>query len=331
MHVFSTVPIGPIALERLGALPRSIVETLPPPHGPWAAPATVEFLLCKIPPENIHELSQLKLVQISSVGYEHLKHLNLGAKAYPVCNARGMFDTAITEWNLAMMINLTRDLRAMIRNQEAAHWEKHACFQQELRGKTIGIWGYGGIGRDTARLARAFGMTVHVMTRSGVRPRLDAYTPPDTGDPQGVLPHRVFVSGQEADFLASLDFLILALPHTKQSDGMIGATELKAMPRHACLLNPARGLIVQETALLQALREGWIAGAAIDTHYAYPLPAEHALWRFPNVILTPHISGADKSAAFPERMGDLFLQNVRRFLEGRPLLNLVTKREWDEA
>jgi phosphoglycerate dehydrogenase-like enzyme len=224
-----------------------------------------------------------------------------------------------------------RDLRAMLRNQEQARWEKSDRFQQEIRGRVVGLWGYGGIGRETARLARAFGMTVHVMTRSGVKPRPNTYVLPGTGDQEGVLPDRVFVTGQERAFLADLDFLVLALPHTRQSDGMLGAQQLQALPRTAFVLNPARGPIIQEQALLRALHEGWIAGAAVDTHFAYPLPAEHPLWRLPNVILTPHVSGADKSRDFPGRIGDLFLHNVTRYLEGQSLLNEITEGEWREV
>jgi phosphoglycerate dehydrogenase-like enzyme len=112
---------------------------------------------------------------------------------------------------------------------------------------------------------------------------------------------------------------------------MIGVEQLRALPHTAFVLNPARGPIIQEAALLQALAEGWIAGAALDTHFAYPLPATHPLWRMPNVILTPHISGADHSRAFPARIGDLFTQNVMRYREGRPLLNELTVQEWREA
>lgn len=230
-----------------------------------------------------------------------------------------------------MMVNLLRDLPTMFRNQEKGHWERVDRFQQELRGKVVGLWGYGGIGRETARLARAFGMAVHVLTRRAVSARHEAYTPPGTGDPDGTLPQRVFRPEQEKEFLSGLDFLILALPHTRNSDGLIGPEQLRALPRTAFLLNPARGPIVREQALLEALNEGWIAGAALDTHFAYPLPPEHPLWRLPNVILTPHISGADKGGLFPERIGDLFVENVSRCREGRPFLNQVTHEEWAEA
>ena len=120
------------------------------------------------------------------------------------------------------------------------------------------------------------------------------------------------------DFLGGLDFLVIAMPLTQRSTGLVGEMEFRALPRTAFLLHPSRGPIVKEEALLSALRLGWIAGAALDTHFAYPLPADHPLWRFPNVIITPHVSGIDRSEAFPARMGELF---ASRFKE-------KTRDEW---
>jgi phosphoglycerate dehydrogenase-like enzyme len=290
-----------------------------------------EVMLCRQPPSNIDRLSRLKMIQLTTVGYEPLREFHLEDRPLRVCNARGIFDSAIAEWNLAMMIALTRDLRGMICNQEHGVWDRSSRFHQEIRERVVGLWGYGGIGRDTARLAKAFGLVVHVMTRNGIRSRQDYYTPAGTGDPEGKLPDRVFVAGQERDFLSGLDFLVLALPHTKESTGLIGENELKALPKRAFLLNPARGPIVQEQALLRALRERWIAGAALDTHFAYPLPADHPLWRFPDVILTPHISGAEKSSLFSGRMAELFQLNVERYKSGQALLNELSRREWLET
>jgi phosphoglycerate dehydrogenase-like enzyme len=332
LEIVSEIPLEPGALSTLSD---ARLHVLPPHRGPWEVPAewlpVAEILLCKKPPSNLDALSGLKFIQLTSVGYEHLRSLGFADRPIRVCNARGIFDTAIGEWCVAMIFNLVRDLRTMIRNQEHGVWDRGERFQQEVRGSVVGLWGYGGIGRETARLAKALGMTVHVMTRSGVRPRLGYYCPEGAGDPEGKLPDRVFLPGQEREFLSGLDFLVLALPHTRQSDGMIGEAELKALPRHAFLLNPARGPIVQEQALLRALREKWFAGAALDTHFAYPLPADHPLWRFPDVILTPHISGADRSRLFKGRMVELFRQNVERYLAGQPLLNELTRQEWLEA
>jgi phosphoglycerate dehydrogenase-like enzyme len=240
-------------------------------------------------------------------------------------NGRGIFDAPIGEWNVAMMVNLGRNLRGMIRNQESAIWDRGAQFQREIRGLTAGLWGYGGIGRETARLAKARGMRVHVMSRSGVRPSGDVYRVPGTGDPEGTLPDRVFVAGEELEFLSTLDFLILAMPLTPATQSIIGERELGALPRTAYLLNPARGPLVEEQALVRALMEGWIAGAALDTHYHYPMPPEHLLWRMPKVILTPHISGSSLSPHFLTRVWDIFVQNVERSLLGKPLLNELTQ------
>jgi phosphoglycerate dehydrogenase-like enzyme len=308
------------------------VEQIPPHDTRWTLPDGLlpgpEILLCKYPPGNLLSLTDLKFMQLSTVGFEHLRDFGLADRPLRVCNARGIFDTAIAEWNLAMMVNLVRDVRGMLRNQEQARWLRADRFQEEVRGRVLGLWGYGGIGRETARLAKVFGLTVHVLTRSGVSCRRHTYRQPGTGDPDGILRDRVFVAGQEIDFLSGLDFLVLALPHTRHSRGLVGTREFRALPRTAFLLNPARGPIVQEQALLQALREGWIAGAALDTHFAYPLPADHPLWAFPNVILTPHIAGADMSRNFPDRIADLFIHNVANYLGGTPLFNEITPQEW---
>jgi phosphoglycerate dehydrogenase-like enzyme len=334
-RILSDVPLDEATVWRLEALPGLTVRQLPAHDKPWALSDDQlrgpQILLCKLPPTNYADMPDLKLIQISTVGYEHLRDLRLADRPLRVCNARGLFDTAIAEWNLAMMVNLMRDLSGMLRNQQHGVWQRAGRFQQEIRGRCVGLWGYGGIGRETARLAKAFGMVVHVLTRGGVRRRDNTYVLPGTGDPEGVLPDRVFLTGQERDFLARLDFLVLGLPHTRQSGGLVGEEQLRALPSTAFVLNPARGPIIQEQALLRALRECWIAGAALDTHFAYPLPADHPLWRFPNVILTPHISGADKSRDFPDRVADLFAQNVARFLDGRPLLNELTPQEWAEV
>jgi phosphoglycerate dehydrogenase-like enzyme len=334
-HILIEVPLTALALARLRSLPDVTVHEMPRQREPWDVPAEqisgLEILLCLRTPRNLDALTDLKLIQIATVGYEHMKEQGFDDRPIRVCNARGLFDTGIAEWNVAMMINLARDFRRMIRNQEHGVWERPPIFGSEVRGRILGLWGYGGIGRETARLAKTLGLAVHVMIRQGISPRTNTWSIPGTGDPEGKLPDHVFVSGQERAFLEGLDFLVLAVPHTRASGGMIGEEELRALPRHAFVLNPARGPLIREEALLRALREGWIAGAALDTHHAYPVPADHPLRRFPNVILTPHISGVDTTAAFPARMGQLFVENVERYLAGQPLLNELTRQEWLEA
>jgi phosphoglycerate dehydrogenase-like enzyme len=284
-----------------------------------------EVLFCTYPPSNHADLLSLKWVQIASAGYTQLLGLGLAEREIQATNARGCFDVPIAEWAMAMMVNLLRDVRQMIRHQDAAVWDRSARFQRELRGLTVGIWGYGGIGRETARVARQLGLRVHVLTRTGkAGARADTYCVAGTGDPEGRLPDRVFSPHEQREFLGALDFLVLALPLTSQTEGLLGESQLRSLPPHAYLLNPARGPIVQEAALLRALEEKWIAGAALDTHYHYPMPPDHPLWRFPNVIFTPHISGSSLSPHFEIRLWDIFVQNINRYQQGRPLLNVLT-------
>lgn len=329
MKLLIDVPVEDAALKALQKCGRFSIDVLTPP-AEAARPldaariADADALFCSVPPTNFAEMRKVKWVQLASTGYSQLFGLDLPARGIRATNCRGCFDVPIAEWNIAMMVNLARDLRQLIRNQEAAIWDRSAVFQREIRGLTVGLWGYGGIGRETARLARQLGLRVHVLTRSGVGPRGDVYTVPGTGDPEGVLPDRVFRAGEELEFLRDLDFLIVGLPLTKTTDGLIGERELRALPPRAWVLNPARGPIIRQEALLRALNEKWIAGAALDTHYRYPMPPDHPLWKFPNVIFTPHISGSSLSPNFTKRLWDIFSINVERFARGEPLMNELT-------
>lgn len=329
MKILIDMPVHPPVLEALQKLQGIELVVLPEPATvarslPNEQIGECDVLFCTVPPTNHGDMQQLKYIQISSAGYTQLIGQGFEDRNVKACNALGVFDVPIAEWNIAMMVNLARNLRQMIRNQEARVWDRAARFQTEIRGKVVGIWGYGGIGRETARLAKALGMRVHVLTRSGVGKREAVYCVPGTGDAEGVLPDRVFRYDEKENFLKSLDFLIMAVPQTPHTEGMVGEKELQMLKPTAFLLNPARGPLIKEQALLRALTEGWMAGAALDTHYHYPMPAGHPLWRLENVILTPHISGSSAGPHFLERVWDIFQQNVQRLLSGAPLLNQLS-------
>ena len=294
--------------ERARVLPKELIENC-------------DAMLCTFPPENHSEMMNLKYLQISSAGFTQVTGKGFEKRNIKVCNALGVFDIPIAEWNISMMINLSRDLRTMIRHQEAQIWDRSARFQTEVRDSVVGIWGYGGIGRETARLAKALGFKVHVLTLDGIEDRKNIYSVSGTGDPDGTIPDRVFLMNEKEEFLRGLNFLIMAIPLTENNEGIVGESELKMFQPGAFLLNPARGLLIQEKALLKALQEGWIAGAALDTHYHYPMPPEHPLWYMPNVIMTPHISGSSSSPKFLERVWDIFVQNILRIQAGQSLYN----------
>lgn len=331
LNILIDMPVEPGQLERLQRMPDVRVEVIPFREKPGPLQAVLvqdkQVVFCTFPPANTDDCAALELIQISSVGYNQLVGLGLAERGVRACNAQGVFDVPIAEWNMTMMIQLARDMRGMYRNQERKVWDRDARFQKEIRGATVGIWGYGGIGRETARLAKAMGMRVHALVRGSVKERHSTFNVPGTGDPRGVLPDLVFTAGEEKAFLRDLDFLIVAVPMTRHTEGMIGEDELRLLPPTAFVLNPARGPIIREEALLRSLREGWIAGAALDTHYYYPMPSDHPLWELPNVIMTPHISGSSQSTHFLNRIWTIFVENVRRHISGESLLNELSPRE----
>jgi phosphoglycerate dehydrogenase-like enzyme len=272
-------------------------------------------------------MAHLEWIQLGSAGYEQLQGLPLRQRDIRVTNASGANDVPIAEWCIAMMLMFERDIRALLDHQRASIWDRSARFQSELRGRRVGIIGYGNIGREVGRVCRCLGMEVWAVDQRPIGPRPNRYVVPGTGDPQGVVPHRTFTTDRMADFLPPLDYLVLTTPLTSATRGMIGERELRMMRPTAVLLNPARGHLLDEQALLRALSENWIAGAALDTHFQYPLPPDHPLWGMPNVVLTPHISGSSAGREFLPRVWDLFAQNLERFLQGEPLLNELNQEE----
>lgn len=310
------------SLQNIKGVQVKVVEPSEKPRDlPEDLIADIDILFCTLPPLNHEKMRRLKMVQISSAGYTQLIGQKFEERNVKACNALGVFDVPIAEWNIAMMINLARNLRGMLRNQDKQIWDRSAQFQNEIREGIVGIWGYGGIGRETARQAKALGMKIHVLTRSGVHSRKNIYCVPGTGDESGTLPDRVFLMEEKELFLKGLDFLIMAIPQTTATQGIVCEEELKLLKSTAYILNPARGPLIQEQSLLRALNEKWIAGAALDTHYYYPMPENHPLWRIENVILTPHISGSSNSPHFLERIWNIFFENVKRIKKGESLLN----------
>lgn len=316
----------PAPLWRAGVLDGVECVEGPADDGVWswgADPDSFEGLFCSTLPENLDQFTNLRWVQIDSAGFSQLIPANLPQRGIVATNAAGVFDVPIGEWCLAMMVALARDLPGMLCNQRDAVWERDARFQKEIRGGTVGFWGYGGLARETARLSHAFGLEVHVLARGALRKREEVFVLPGTGDPDGTLPDRVFPAAEWEVFLEGLDYLVMALPLTDGTRGICREQHLRTLRPSAFLLNPARGPLIEESDLVKALREGWFAGAALDTHYAYPLPQTHPLWTMPNVILTPHISGSTGSPGFGARIREIFSQNLTRLVENRPLLNRI--------
>jgi len=271
---------------------------------------------------------RLKWVQLISAGLDRLVgHPIMESDIIIITTASGIHATPVAEYVLALMLTFSRRLRDIWRLQERREWPEdpwESLGGDELRGKTVGILGYGSIGREVGHLCKTFGMRV-LATDSALEMEDKGYRTPGTGDPKGMLLDRLFPPPQLKEMVKECDFFIVAVPLTPETEGMVGREELKAMKRNAYLLNISRGRVVDEEALIETLKEGWIGGAGLDVFAQEPLPQESELWGLNNVILSPHISA--NTPHYQERFAELFCENLRRYLVGEELLNVVDKKQ----
>jgi phosphoglycerate dehydrogenase-like enzyme len=225
-----------------------------------------------------------------------------------------------------MMLGLARRIPRMVRMQDQGQWPKdrwRTFLGTELHGKTLGIIGYGSIGREAARIARqGLGMRILALTRGGNKAD-PGYVEPGIGDPAGELPAAWFTPAQLHELLRASDFVLVAAPLTEETRKMIGEPELRAMKPTGCIINIARGEVIDEDALVRALKENWIAGAGLDVFAHEPLSTESELWKLENALIAPHISSA--TPQYDDRAVSLFSENLQRFLRQEPLLNLVNR------
>jgi phosphoglycerate dehydrogenase-like enzyme len=231
-------------------------------------------------------------------------------------NSAGTHGVPVAEHAVAMMFYFARALDQVAASRRAGRlWDRERVARVpgpigELVDSVVGIIGFGGIGREIGRRAKGLGMRVWAVDR-------------DTGSASHDV-ERLVVPEDLETVLAGSDYVVISVPHTAETDGLIGAAELAAMKSSAVLINVARGRIVDEEALIEALRAGSIRGAGLDVYREEPLPEDSPLWELDNVCLTPHLAGV--SPRFWERETELILENTRRYLAGAPLLNVVDKR-----
>ncbi len=270
---------------------------------------------------------RLRWIQLASAGFDWALKQPIGqAPDIELTSTSGMHATPISEYCLGMILALNLRLPLMLDMQRKTEWPKYPTpfGPAPLRGKTVGIIGYGSIGRELARLCDAVGMTVLAAKRDVKR--LDAgegWTEPGTGDPSGDIPARIYPGAAVTTMARDCDFVVMTAPLTSDTRHMLDQRFFEAMKPTAFFINIARGDVVDEPALIAALQNGKIAGAALDVFVEEPLPPSHPLWAMPNVIISPHVSG-DVPDYF-ERAGRVFAENLRRYIEKRPLINLFDR------
>ncbi|MFL7869635.1 MAG: D-2-hydroxyacid dehydrogenase [Anaerolineales bacterium] len=235
----------------------------------------------------------------------------------------GAATSQIAEYVLTMLLAFGRQLPALSTQQRKAEWPKdrwERFMPRELRTSTVGIVGYGSIGRQVARLLREFGSTVLATKNDAMQPGDSGYTPEGLGDPEGDLVHRLYPGQAIKSMVKDCDFIVVCVPLTENTRGLIDAEVLAACKPTAYLIDVSRGGILDHPALIKALNDHKLAGAALDVFPEEPLPSKSPLWGMTNVILTPHIAGI--SGHYDERAMALFAENLARYIADLPLYNI---------
>ncbi len=269
----------------------------------------------------------LKWVQFRYVGMDpFLDHFLFHDPDMIITNMSGAITSQVAEFVVMTILAFGRKLPEIVSLQKEKRWltnkEKWEEFiPQELRNSTVGIIGYGAIGRQVARLLRPYQATILAVKKDVLTPEETGYNREGMGDPHGEFFERLYPIEALHSVLAESDFVVMALPLTESTHHLINAAAIEAMKPSAYLMNVGRGGLVDEEALIHALQESKIAGAALDVFSEEPLPEDSLLWEMPNVIISPHISFISRN--FNEDTLLLFLDNLNRFLADLPLHNRV--------
>jgi len=252
----------------------------------------------------IRKAKKLKWFHTFSTGVDSALCRSLMGRDVIITCSKGAHAIPVAEHAVMFMLMLAKNMPFYTRCQRSKNWKW--IHTSELLGRTVGIIGFGHIGREIARLSMCLGMKVIATKRTS------------SFGPEGLLP-----ADKLNKLLSSSDFVIAAVPLTNETKGMFREGEFRAMKRGAYFINIARGGLVDEKALVKALRNGWIRGAALDVTMVEPPPPESELYELENLILTPHVSGGSREAF--ERSLVIFRENLRRYTSGESLLNVVDK------
>ena len=272
------------------------------------AEAEVLFGLSLVPDDLPSLAPHLRWIQLTTAGADRFLNSAVLKSGVTITTASGIHAAPVGEYVLGMMVMLAKGWPGLFRAQGRREWAR--ITPQELEGKTVAIVGMGNVGQEVARLAKALNMRVLGVRRSGASLESGDYVADEIVGPLELLP-----------VLSRSDFVVICLPLTEETHHLVGELALRAMKPTAYLINVSRGAVVDEAALLRALTEGWIAGAGLDVFETEPLPEKSWLWQLNNVIISPHLAG--ETPSYNERAVDLFCENLRRYLDGEPLHNVV--------
>jgi phosphoglycerate dehydrogenase-like enzyme len=329
-NVLVTKPFPDDLLEKLRSVSPRLSVTRHVAEKPEDLPASIgeiDVLYTSRALPQPEDAPHLKWVQLHFAGLDHIAdHPLLTESDVIVTTMSGIHTVNMAEYVLGQMLAAGHHFPRMLKDKASANWpgDRWARYvPRELRGATVGIVGYGSVGREVARLADAFGMVVLAMKHDLRHLAQQGYILPGTGDPGADIPARIYPVAALHSFLGECDYVVIAVPLTDATRNLIDAAALDAMKPTAMLINVARGGIVDEKALVDALKKNKIGWAALDVFAEEPLPADSPLWGLPNVVISPHVSGF--TPQYDERATDLFAENLRRFVVGEGLMNVVDR------
>lgn len=310
MKILSQVTLSNEEIDRLKAvLPELEVVVEPNIEGELKEIEDADIFFGRIPREVFIKAKKLKWVQVFGAGVETQFFPEFVQSDVILCNTSGAYNQTMADQAFALILGISRGIAMFERNRPKRIWGQTRMLRQ-LGGQTLGIIGLGNIGSEIARRGKAFGMKV---IAADIR---------DMECPSFV--DKLCGLDKLDEVLENSDYLVLIAPLTDKTKGMIGAEQLKKMKRTAYLINIGRGALVDEKALIDALKTGVIAGAGLDVFTVEPLPADSELWDMENVVMTPHVGGLS-----PETRAisfEMFLGNFKRFVKGEPLKNVVDKK-----
>ena len=334
VEVLITTPFTPSLIAPLQEVSHSLRITVHPaqninevPNELWAR-CEVLYTDHIIPDSEL--APKLKWVQHHHAGIDSsLEFLANDRPTLTVTTLSGAAASQIAEHVLTMLLAFARQLPVFSALQKKSEWPKdkdrwERIKLRELRTSTVGIVGYGSIGRQVARLLKEFGGTVLATKFDAMQPIDSGYTTKDLGDPYGDYVHRLYPGQAIKSMVKDCDFIVIGVPLSEKTHDLIDVDVLAACKPTAYLIDVSRGGIVNHTALIKALQEHKLAGAALDVFPKEPLPEKSPLWGMPNVIITPHIAGV--SAQYNERAIALFAENLSRYLADLPLYNIFNPK-----
>lgn len=279
---------------------------------PKELPDTDIFVGYSLRPQQLIDGKKLKWIHSTAAGVSQLMYPELRDSGIFVTNPSGIFSVPMAEHAVGLLLALARNFPDSVRQQDKGIWSQQELWDKpqhltELNGRLLLIVGFGSIGRELAKRARAFAMRVWGVTRSG----------------KGDLTHaeRIVAAENLCDVLPEADFVVIAAPETTTTKHLMGVPQFTRMKPGARLINVARGSLVDQAALIEALQNGELGGAALDVTDPEPLPPENPLWHAPNLFITPHTSAV--SDRLWDRQTEIFMQLLERWFDGRELFNRV--------